>query len=50
MDVSDSLLVMYEGKIAAYFESIKDLSQELLGEYMLGIKKMSDEEIRGATV
>ena len=50
MDVSDSLLVMYEGKIAAYFESIKDLSQETLGEYMLGIKKMSNEEIRGATV
>ena len=50
MDVSDSLIVMYEGKIAAYFESIKDLSQETLGEYMLGIKKMSDEEIRGATV
>jgi len=47
MEVSDSLIVMYEGCIAAYFENIKDVTEENLGLYMLGIKKMSEDEIKG---
>lgn len=50
MEVSDSLIVMYEGSIAAYFEDLKNLTEETLGEYMLGLKKMSAEEIRGVTL
>jgi simple sugar transport system ATP-binding protein len=48
LEVSDSLIVMYEGEIAAYFKDLKNVTEEILGEYMLGLKKMSKEEIRGA--
>ncbi|MCR4705169.1 MAG: ABC transporter ATP-binding protein [Lachnospiraceae bacterium] len=46
MELSDSLIVMYGGKIAAYFEDTSVLTDELMGEYMLGLKKQSEEEIR----
>ncbi len=49
LEVSDSLIVMYEGEIAAYFEESKSVSEEELGLYMLGIKKMSSEEIKGVS-
>lgn len=45
--VSDSLLVMSEGKIVAYFEDTKNLTEETVGEYMLGIKNQTAEEIGG---
>ncbi len=45
MELSDSLIVLYGGKIAAYFEDTSQLNDELMGEYMLGLKKQSDEEI-----
>ncbi|MBP5159189.1 MAG: ABC transporter ATP-binding protein [Lachnospiraceae bacterium] len=45
MELSDSLIVMYGGKIAAYFEDTKELDDEMMGEYMLGLKKQSEEEI-----
>ena len=45
MEVSDMLIVMNEGKISAYFEDTKTVTEEDLGEYMLGIKTMSDEQI-----
>ena len=45
MELSDSLIVMYGGKIAAYFEDTKDLNDEIMGEYMLGLKQQSAEEI-----
>lgn len=48
LEVSDSIIVMYEGEISAYFKDLKKVSEEILGEYMLGIKKMSAEEIKGA--
>ena len=32
-------------KIAAYFEDTSQLNDEMMGEYMLGIKRQSDEEI-----
>jgi general nucleoside transport system ATP-binding protein len=45
MELSDSLIVMYEGEIAAYFPDTKNITEQEMGEYMLGIKKMSPEEI-----
>lgn len=48
MSLSDSLIVMHGGKINAYFKDVKSLTEEDLGFYMLGVKHMSEEEIRGA--
>jgi simple sugar transport system ATP-binding protein len=45
MEVSDSLIVMCEGAISAYFPDAATVTEDELGEYMLGIKKMSAEEI-----
>jgi simple sugar transport system ATP-binding protein len=45
MELSDSLIVLYGGKIAAYFEDTSQLNDEMMGEYMLGLKRQSDEEI-----
>ena len=45
INVSDSIIVMFKGKIVAYFETLEGVTPEVLGEYMLGVKKMSDEEI-----
>jgi simple sugar transport system ATP-binding protein len=36
---------MYGGKIAAYFEDTKDLNDEIMGEYMLGLKQQTAEEV-----
>lgn len=46
MDLSDSLIVFYNGKITAYFEDASKLNEHELGLYMLGIKHQSDEEVR----
>jgi len=46
MELSDSLIVLYGGKIAAYFEDTSELNDTIMGEYMLGIKQQSPEEIR----
>ncbi len=46
MELSDSLIVMVNGKIAAYFEDTSVLDDATMGEYMLGIKHQSDDEIR----
>ncbi len=48
--VSDRIIVMFEGKIVAHFESTDGLNEEILGEYMLGIKKHSLEQIGGAYI
>lgn len=50
LEVSDRLLVMYKGKIAAFFQDVKKVTEEELGEYMLGLKTMSPEEIKGAAL
>lgn len=47
MELSDSLIIMNNGKIAAYFEDTTVLNDTIMGEYMLGLKQQSDEEIRG---
>ena len=46
MELSDSLIVMYGGRVAAYFEDTKGLSDSLMGEYMLGLKQQTPEEVR----
>ena len=48
MALSDRLLVMYEGEIVAYFDSLKGITESQLGLYMLGVEHQSEEEIRGA--
>lgn len=48
LEVSDRLLVFYKGKVAAFFKDVKKVSEEELGEYMLGLKSMSKEEIMEA--
>lgn len=48
LEISDSLLVMYEGKIVAFFEEPSKVSEEELGLYMLGIHRQDEEHIRRA--
>ena len=36
---------MHGGQIAAYFEDTSDLTDDIMGEYMLGLKQQSAEEI-----
>ena len=45
LGLSDSLAIFYNGKIAAYFSDTSVLTEEELGLYMLGVKKMSADEI-----
>ena len=45
LSLSDALLVMYEGKIVAYFDSLKDMTENRMGLYMLGVNKQSSDEI-----
>ena len=45
INVSDSIIVMYDGQIVAYFPELEGVTPSVLGEYMLGVKRMSDEEI-----
>lgn len=46
MELSDSLIVMHGGQIAAYFEDTSKLTDEEMGRYMLGIDKQSPEQIK----
>ena len=48
MNLSDSLLVMHGGEIVAYITDMEHLTEDELGYYMLGVKKMTPEEIGGA--
>ncbi|SDY23749.1 simple sugar transport system ATP-binding protein [Tindallia californiensis] len=47
MELSDSLVVMYEGEIVAYFKDASKVNEMDLGMYMLGLKRMSEEDIGG---
>ena len=46
--LSDSLIVMNGGKVAAYFEDAGILNDVMLGEYMLGLKHHDKETIAKA--
>ena len=48
LSLSDSIIVMHEGKIVAYIDDAKNVTEEELGLYMLGVKRDSDEVIGGA--
>ena len=45
LECSDRLLVMHKGKIVAAFPKANEVSEETLGEYMLGVREMSKEEM-----
>ena len=45
LECSDRLLVMHKGKVVAAFPKANEVSEETLGEYMLGIKEMTLEEM-----
>ncbi|MNO37782.1 Xylose import ATP-binding protein XylG [compost metagenome] len=46
LELSDKLLVMYEGEIVACFDHPSEISEQELGLYMLGIKRQEEEDIR----
>lgn len=48
LGLSDKLIVLYNGKITAFFSDVSRLSEETLGRYMLGIDSQSEEQIREA--
>ena len=50
MNLSDRLIVMYGGEIVAYFPDVSNITEDELGFYMLGVKRMPSEEIGGAFV
>ncbi len=45
LECSDRLLVMRKGKITAAFPKANEVSEETLGEYMLGVRDMTGEEM-----
>ncbi len=42
LEVSDKLIVLNKGEIVAYIENPKDISEQDLGYYMLGVQKQED--------
>ncbi len=46
MELSDSLIIMSGGKIVAYFEDTKGLTDEEMGRYMLGLDKQDEALIK----
>lgn len=48
LGLSDSLIVLYEGAITAYFPDASMVTEDELGRYMLGVQKQSEMEIRMA--
>jgi simple sugar transport system ATP-binding protein len=48
LGLSDSLIVLYEGEIVAFFPDASKINEEDLGRYMLGIERQSFEQISEA--
>lgn len=48
MELSDSLLVVHDGQITAYFEDASKVTEHELGQYMLGVNCQSKEQIEEA--
>ncbi len=48
MSLSDRILVVYDGQIVGYFKDLKGLTREELGYYMLGVKRHTEKELKGA--
>ncbi|MDO5734664.1 MAG: ABC transporter ATP-binding protein [Eubacteriales bacterium] len=47
LTTSDSIIVLYDGEIVAYFDDPKAVNESILGEYMLGLKRHSEAELQG---
>ena len=47
LECSDRLLVMRKGKVVAAFPKANEVSEDTLGEYMLGLKSMTPEQMEG---
>lgn len=45
LEVADRIIVLYKGEIVAHFDEVKQINETILGEYMLGIKRMTSEEM-----
>ena len=48
LSLSDTILVMHEGRIVGHISDVKKTSENELGLYMLGVKEDSKEQIGGA--
>lgn len=48
MELSDSLIVIHDGQITAYFEDASKVTEHELGQYMLGVNCQSKEQIEEA--
>ena len=48
LGLSDSLMVMYEGRIVAYISDVSSMTEAELGTYMLGIQKQPEDQIKEA--
>ena len=48
LGLSDSLIVMHEGKIVAYISDVSSMTEAELGTYMLDIQRQSEEQIKEA--
>jgi len=45
LEVADRIIVFFKGETVAHFKEVKKINETILGEYMLGIKKMEPEEM-----
>lgn len=43
--LSDSAIVLYEGRIGAYFPDLSQVTETEIGQYMLGVKAQSSQQI-----
>ena len=48
LELSDSIIIVHNGEIVAHFADTRQLTEEEMGYYMLGVKHQSKEEIGGA--
>lgn len=48
MALSDRFIVFYHGEIVAMLDNTDDVTPELLGAYMLGLQRQSEEELKVA--
>jgi simple sugar transport system ATP-binding protein len=48
MDLSDRIIVLFDGEIAGYFPNARTVTDQQLGMYMLGASHQTEEEIGGA--
>ncbi len=48
LELSDALMVMHEGQICAYFPDASQVTEVELGQYMLGVSRQRDEQIKEA--